>query len=580
MSTLVEELEQARRALAAHEPAHAGHHVAEALMHDPESVPALALFERVLAAEPHPERLFADASYVAEVAARAYVLAHLGKRGDAISLLLRVLTSFPGLGYERWAERWILAGTSPLDWGVAARFVVALIEPTMGVLRPRAAERAGLERLVPLVLALAAAPGIAGNPTFLALASGLCRRAGRLTEAIQLVERGAAEPAGTAMRTALAHARRAAGDAVRAEALFESCHSLEPETSFLMEIVRCRLDDGRYREALAAYERFITAGGDARDPEIAALADWLRARVEDRPGSPLSRALGARASADDFVLATRDVDHGWLRVPHEASLDVLAQLPPRARGDEPLRLQLGVSSLEAPSARLALALALTDEARVDVVDYGVTEVPAPDPRALAGSPMWRTWSYDPERGPGAVEQALAPPTAAVAAAVAALAARPYALSRWWLQANELAERLGAAAVSDLVATMVWPSPPPAGVAAPEWVRRVQVAAALCLARLERAGRGALLDLLNGPIDWVCDAAALALVEAALDEPALLDDVAGALERLQDRLPESGYWFTRSTVPLLYLRLPGRDAPRRQRMQEAWQAEAAVASEGG
>jgi hypothetical protein len=121
--------------------------------------------------------------------------------------------------------------------------------------------------------------------------------------------------------------------------------------------------------------------------------------------------------------------------------------------------------------------------------------------------------------------------------------------------------------------MVHPPMPPQGWWPWQWIFRVQVAAALVLARLDKpwasgVHRRALLSLANGPMDWTTDAALLALTTLAQEDPAVEAEVAALFRDLLAALPQDGpVCYTRALLHCLR-KLPGvgpeeREALRRR-----------------
>jgi hypothetical protein len=93
--------------------------------------------------------------------------------------------------------------------------------------------------------------------------------------------------------------------------------------------------------------------------------------------------------------------------------------------------------------------------------------------------------------------------------------------------------LGVDQVGALLSTMIQPPACPDDVRPWEWRFRVQVAAALILAGVETewidsTRRAALLSLLHGPVDWTTTAGAIALVEVAVREEDLRDEIVALL----------------------------------------------------
>lgn len=129
-----------------------------------------------------------------------------------------------------------------------------------------------------------------------------------------------------------------------------------------------------------------------------------------------------------------------------------------------------------------------------------------------------------------------------------------------MPAQRLAATLTSADVEGLLGVMVHPPALPEGRAAWDWVRQVQIAAALVLAYLDdgwegSARRTALSALIYGPMDWTGGAAIVALADLAVRDPGAGAEVEGTFLDVLERRPSAGDWALE--MPLLYslARLP-------------------------
>ncbi len=565
------ELAAARRALADGEPEHAAFHVAAALTFDPTCEKALHLFDQVIAASADPAELveLGDSPYYGEVAARAYVLAQTGDVDQGFGLLAQVIRSFPNLGYEAWAETW-LAGPEAdrIDPTNAARLIASLLQPTVGRLRLRETEIRFLERFVPLTrAACVTAPG-ADLPILLSMASGLLRRVREYDHAIALADRAADLDDDPVHAVAGALARRGAGDYAGAEAGFLRALELEEEATYWVEIARVRWDAGDLDGALAALAEHVARDPEDDDPETRVMIDYLRCRSHgEEDGRILVEWLGADATPDDVVHLIRP---GGRLVPlTEATINAVRD----ASGHMDLHgaeFSFGVSCIEAPSVRLSIALA-TGQPTPANIEYSFDHVPEPDPRLAVRNVEHRVWDYDWPDGKDPLVT-VDPPGSEVRNAIATLAETRFFAPRWWQRAGQIARELGKGELPALLGAMVHPSLPPRDVGAWDWVRYVQMAAAFVIGQLDGGWQGSLrrrvlLDLADGPIDWVVDAALTTLAEVALDEPLALEEIAAYFERFAGRLPNEGHWSCREVVAVSYLRLPGRPAHTREHFEK-------------
>ena len=225
-----------------------------------------------------------------------------------------------------------------------------------------------------------------------------------------------------------------------------------------------------------------------------------------------------------------------LEYPHESIIDLcvkmVGSLPELAASGnmKPGHSFLSVSSaIESPSASLAVFEELAAHGRSILIK--VKEVQRPDPRLPRVPVDFQVWRYigtDTYATPN-VEK----PSIEIADAVAAIAARSrYAADAWSYWAKEAAQTLGVTAVQGLLGTMVHPPQKPEhrqDLRWWQWLYRVQIAAALILSHIDTGWqnserRRALLSLANGPMDWTVNAAVIALVLLARNEPEARPDV--------------------------------------------------------
>jgi hypothetical protein len=251
--------------------------------------------------------------------------------------------------------------------------------------------------------------------------------------------------------------------------------------------------------------------GDVR--HLVTLADDLRADPDSYAATVLARICAGRP---------------WLSVvpdAHEALINVLRQVLETNEPNPEMAMTLTLSALEPPSAFLTLQAVFPKTA------VEVESVPEPDMRLPARPVTDAVWRYDGAE----VEPVLPPPPDEVAAAV-----RDLATHDWWSppEAYDRAVALSACDPVHLMSVLTYPPAPPEdetgqllGRHAPQlWVRAVQVWACLGIAHhrsdepwQESRRRAILADLLNGPEDWVTEAAAFAIVVTAWVNPAARAD---------------------------------------------------------
>lgn len=577
--TPAEDIEIARRALQAGDHGHAAFHVTAALATNPLQPEWRALFDRIIAAAREPERLLkiGDGAYFAHVAGHAYILARQDMLGEAFDLLCQVINVVPDRGYHFWAVEWLArCRNREVKLDPFLRVFSAQIQPTIGRLHLRRSERFSLEGAAAMVRELARTATGNGSALFLALASGIARRAGLAEEALELAQRSLeVEPTTTGL-ISLGLARRLGADPRGAVAAFEEAHALDDDPVYNMEVARALWEralldpSASLQEALDALERYREAVGD-QDPECELTRDYLRCRLGlDDEGQWICECIGERATPDDVrLLLSPHV--GWLPEPVDATVNVLRQIYDEMGHVTDGDLKLTLSHIEAPSSRLALALMTHGDTDTAAVDYTYNKVPSPDPREPRREVEHELWRYVGEERETPV-QAVPRPDATVLRAVEELAASPYYLPAWWRRAGALGRQLGVDAVVSLLGVMVHPSPPPEGLPGYLWIQRLQHAAALVCGHVdpgwsESTRRSVLLSLVNGPMDWTTDAAIVALTELALDEPAALPEVAEVFLQLLEEIPDEGHSWFGEALAQSFLRLPGRPPHERGRFSK-------------
>jgi tetratricopeptide (TPR) repeat protein len=228
----------------------------------------------------------------------------------------------------------------------------------------------------------------------------------------------------------------------------------------------------------------------------------------------------------------------YLPEPSDATVNLLRQVAERRAPINQFEIEL--SSLESPSARLAVELYQIEHFGRGKLSVRIEQVQQPDPRLPAGPVDFVLWRYegtDPR-------PAVGPPSDDVARAVAVLAAEPFHADWWWEQASEFADTLDRGDLNDLLGTMVHPPPRPEAFPIWVWLQRVQLAAALVIAHLGPGWEGSprqrvLFSLARGPMDWTVEAAIVALAQIARREPATLVSIAALYLELLQSLPSPG-----------------------------------------
>jgi tetratricopeptide (TPR) repeat protein len=549
---------------------HAAFHVTAALAANPLHPQWRGLFDKIIAAAPEPLRLLhvEDGAYFAHVAGHAYILAGVDQLDEAFNLLCQVISHRPDLGYYFWVSEWLArCRDRSLELGPFLHLLSDLTRPTVGRLRLRPAERFALSGAVAVVRELVQTPNGATSAPVLGLSSGILRRAGLADEAVALARRSLELEQNPGGAISLGLGCRQLGDSAGAEEAFRHALSFDPDPVYHMELARTLWEGGELERALAELETYHQTL-DHEDPECELTAAYLRYRLHgEEEGRWIAEAVGERVLPDD-VRQLMQPYVGFLPEFTDATVNILRQLYQQTGHVTDGSVQLTVSHVEAPSARLALALMTRGTTDPAAVDYRFDKAPQPDPRKARRPVEVQLWHYGglTKKTP---RQVVLPPDPAVLARVEIIAASGYYLPRWWREAGALATDLGVEAEPALLGAMVFPSMPPAGMPGFVWIQRLQHAAALVLARLDGGWsdsrrRTVLLSLVNGVMDWTVDAAIVALTELALDEPAALTEVAELFVQLLDDIPNEGHTWYGETLGHNALRLPARPPDERER----------------
>ncbi len=253
----------------------------------------------------------------------------------------------------------------------------------------------------------------------------------------------------------------------------------------------------------------------------ARLAEFVKAHPDDAHASHMLGRLG-----DPFI--------DFLPEPRDATLGILRQLvAEQVKPDS--GINMGLSALESPSARMAVEMYTGHPMAV-----GVADIQSPDPRYPRREVRYLLWKYqgtDPIR-------AVDPPQQAAIDAVLSLFRQPYSLQGWTNLARPIAAQLGTDYLKDLLGVMVYPPEPENDAPIWMWIYRLQVAAALIIAQLNEPWRTsrrreALISIALGPLDWTIDAALVALLSVCLRTEEARADMIKVVRELIENPPLPG-----------------------------------------
>ncbi|HEX8612995.1 MAG TPA: hypothetical protein VF800_17040 [Telluria sp.] len=532
--------------------AHGALHLASLLAVDPRRADWLALAARYLDAAggdvdallPVGDQRFADCE-----ALRAWYWQRQGRTADALDLLLQISRAAQHARYlHAWALDWLeqddtLAGVDEATMMQLLATVLTNVEEAhespAGTLRDVGRWASVAER---------ASAGYAPSPILVLVRAGLQRKAGNFDAALAIT--GPIENAGSAEQAnAIGLLLRCMGRFDESEQAFMHANRFDPaDITPKLEAGDTCFEAGNWQKALAWYEAVLAA---AHGQAWALASSWYCRFKLDGDQAWLDRLWEAARGGDNRAHQLVFRERGRLAQSSDATANLLRQMRDGwvTNGGGGGTVKIGVSSLEAPSNQLALALefaAHNPGARLEM-DSG--PIPAVDPRLALAPVDYPLWAYQ-----GSVPlPALAPPDAALRDAIAALALAPYNPYANWAQASHVAARFGASHVRGILAAMVYPPPLPQGVAALEWLPRVQLAAAQVLGQIDSGWEGsqrrrALVSILFGPMDWTTCAAIRVLAWIAATEPAYATDIMQLFAQMERHIPQVGHW---DWVTLLY-----------------------------
>jgi hypothetical protein len=244
------------------------------------------------------------------------------------------------------------------------------------------------------------------------------------------------------------------------------------------------------------------------------------------------------------------------------------------RGADGDTVTMNVSHVESPSVQTAWRLRMEELGiRLGLATF-FESIQSPDPRVPKGNVELTLWAYDGTKA----RPNIGAPDPRAAEAVARIAAQLYDLPSWANLAAQTAQQFGTPWAQHLLATMIHPPKAPDHIHPLDWVPRVQVAAALVIAFGE-GGHRVLQSVALGPVDWVVDAAIVALGELAMRQPAVRGEVEQLFGWLRSQIPKEGFTCYGYPLACTWLRLLGPSDPRAAEI-DAWRRRILAGEEGG
>ena len=534
------EVAVARLVMDGGELAHAANHVAGAVGTDPALPEAHEVLAELVARAGGPEaalELFPEsARYAGALACRAALLAAVGRWDEAVLLVAMIMGAVPHLPWAHVAWLGDPELAARLDPASVSR---AIVEVNNGLGEPADdAEKGLVEPFYALVRAVSVAHP--ADAQLLTWASTMARRLGDVDAAIDWARRAVENGQDELSVAVLGNALRRVGRLDEAIVLWAEAVERDPAQTYLaVDLAETYAQAGRPAEGVAVLERVLASEPDHEKAAPAVLG--IRYEIDGDARHLLALADHYRSHPDHAYAAfllekfCRGVRWlGRLDTATEATTNVVRNFLKQEGAGTAASVSMSISMIEPPSAVLAARMVLPG---LDV-DFG--SIGEPDPRLPVREVGVSVWRYE---GQTAVP-AVAPPSERALALVRDLA------EVHWPSPPVLYDHgfaLAGVAVEDLLGVLVHPPQPsesrwPDGVAAqaPDfWVRAVQTIACVGIAHhrpeqewAESERRRILLDLLDGPEDWVCEAAGMALVAIGWTFPETREEIG---REVMDRL---------------------------------------------
>ena len=539
--------------------AHGVNHLANLLHFDPGNREWMALFDQYLdRSNGNLETLVprGDELYAASEAMRALIWRRQGRLAEAVALIVQVTSATHPKYLHGWALDWVepegAIESLPKD---NALHLLALALNSMPEARMATVAQVRQAQRWAAVTERALQRADADGMTIM-LRAGTLRKAGRFDDALGVVKPALEAAPDWNKAVALGLILRQKGDLAAASDAFEAAQRIDPDVTTYLEGGDTFFEADRWNEARSWYRRAL-----AKEPaqEWAKPSDlfcqWKLTGDQAFFDRVVELAKAGNQRANNLWSAAFDQPHE----PQDATANVLRQI--RGRLEEFAKteggsINLDLSSLEAPSNGLAFALELAAKGADLAVDFRVAAIPDPDPRQPIDAVRYKLWDYQgTDAKPG-----LPPPSGHVQQAIAELAHGAFNRELSFARASRVAERLGAQALPDILATMVHPPPLPPARDALEFVPRIQLEAMHVAAQVDDGWQGsqrrtALMSVLFGPMDWATNAAIDVLAFLAERNPAYAYDVHKSFQFLEQKCPTDGYCCWRNNLYHRWLSLP-------------------------
>lgn len=479
------------------------------------------------------EGLFAPTTAI-----RAELMSRLGFCDGSLELILQVICSRQDDRYCQWILDWF----DRVGWSEGLRVgeLVKSFERSLGSLRE--SELSALSGLISVFdRALEHAPN---HDRLSYLRAIVARRVGD-ERAFDLAQEYHSEFPGYWGCVALGGVLREKGELEEAINIYREGLDYEPEDVGLrLDLGDLLHDVGDLENSLDAYEEALER--KPGEPWATASITFIRYALAGELGlryelDDLAKSGNRRALRFLFWLETY---RSHLPTPNSSIVAVAMHAIEKRVEIE----NLSVSSLEPPSAIMALDYALNTIPSRSFPKLSFTDIPDPDPRKARKLTRFSLWVYK-----GMVARpAMDPPSRKIANAVSEIARTPFDAARWSEMARLQANRLRGLE-QEFLAVMCQPPTLPEGDEEPwSWPFRVQVAAALMITRSSQSWasrRKTIRDLLFGIVDWTTTAAIVALTQLSEDEPELGHEIFLDLIELFGEEEAGPIWYQCVLFPL-------------------------------
>jgi tetratricopeptide (TPR) repeat protein len=450
-----------------------------------------------------------DNQFFGQIALRAELLSRLGSCDESVKLILTFVGKQCDARFLTWLTQWI----DRMGWleGLDLGHFVKSVEICLSVMK--LANEDVFEGLLKILEILVLTYPEHERLNY--MQAVLARRAGD-DRAMEMAEECHEEFPGYWACLALGGALREEGELEKAIELYQEGLDYEPQDIGLrLDLGDLLHDAGDLEASLDIYEEALDI--EPGQPVAAASTTYLRYSLEGDLGlrdelDDMARSGNRRALRFLFWLETYRTH---LPTPDSSIVTVAIHAVENKAQIE----SLTISSLEPPSAIMALDYSLKSFHAESIPKLSFTEIPEPDPRKPRKLVRNSLWVYKGKKARPAME----PPSMKVAHAISTIAQTPYDSARWSEMARLQAGRFRGLE-DDILATMCQPPPLPANDEEPwSWPFRVQVVAAMLLSRSPhswKSRRKTLRELLFGVVDWTSTAAIIAMTQLAEDEPEL------------------------------------------------------------